>query len=290
MGINHPECPNRLEVISQALQQASIASQLTWKEAPLATKDHLRRVHDPEYIEFIFSQSPKEGYVLLDPDTMMNPFTLSAALRASGAQIAAVDEIWAGNTKRAFCLVRPPGHHAELGEAMGFSFFNNIAVGVHHAFSTYHCQRIAIVDFDVHHGNGTESMFMRDPRVCFWSCFQHPFYPGTVLSGKPSHIHLCPLAAGTQSEIFRQKVDLELIPILKNFKPECIFISAGFDGHQRDPLANLRLVEEDYRFITRRVCEVADEFAKSRVISTLEGGYNLQVLGSSVLAHIEAML
>ncbi|MBN9289170.1 MAG: deacetylase [Gammaproteobacteria bacterium 39-13] len=290
MGINHPECPERLEVISQKLKQASIASQLEWKEAPLATKDQLKRVHDSAYIEFIFSQSPRQGYVPLDPDTIMNPFTLSAALRASGAQVAAVDEVFSAKTKRAFCLVRPPGHHAELHEAMGFSFFNNIAVGVAHAFAQYHCQRIAIVDFDVHHGNGTESIFLYEPRVCFWSSFQYPFYPGTVLTGKPSHIHLCPLAAGTRSDIFRQKVNLELLPILKDFKPECIFISAGFDAHQGDPLANLMLTEDDYRFITEQICEISDAFAKSRVISTLEGGYNLQVLGNSVLAHIEAML
>ncbi len=290
MGPSHPESPLRLQAIYQALKAASWGDQLDWHEAPLAMKDQLKLAHDPSYVDSLFLEAPKEGYCQLDPDTFMNPFTLQAALRASGAVIAAVDDVFAGRTKRAFCAVRPPGHHAEPDTAMGFCFFNNIAVGAMHALATYNCQRIAIVDFDVHHGNGTESIFLNEPRVCLWSSFQHPFYPGTFLAGKPSHIHLCPLPANTGSQLFRQKIDLELIPILKDFKPECIFISAGFDAHHLDPLANLKLTADDYAYVTKAVCEVADKYAGGKVISSLEGGYHLKALAESVAAHVKEML
>ncbi len=290
MGPSHPESPARLEAINQVLKAAPWADQLDWIEAPLALKEQLKLAHDSSYVESLFLEAPKEGYVQCDPDTLMNPYTLSAALRASGAVIAAVDDVFAGRTKRAFCAVRPPGHHAEPDTAMGFCFFNNIAVGARHAMAKYNCQRIAIVDFDVHHGNGTESIFLNDARVCFWSSFQHPFYPGTFLTDKPRHIHLCPLPANTGSQIFRQKIDLELIPILLDFKPECIFISAGFDAHHLDPLANLKLTSEDFGYVTKAVCEVADKVAGGKVISSLEGGYHLKALQESVIAHVEALL
>lgn len=289
MGLGHPECPERLEVVTRVLKQAPWNTELLWQEAPLVSKEHLQRVHEAAYIDSIFSVAPKEGYVQLDPDALMNPFTLVAALRAAGAQIAAVDEVFTGKVTKAFCLVRPPGHHAEPAAAMGFCFFNNIAVGVAHALEQYRCKRIAIVDFDVHHGNGTESMFENEPKVCFWSSFQHPFYPGATLVNKPENIHLCPLPAGTKGHPFRQKVDDELIPMLEKCKPECIFISAGFDAHQLDPLANLSLTAQDYEYVTQEICKIATKYANGRIISTLEGGYHLQALPESVLAHIDAM-
>lgn len=290
MGRAHPESPARLEVIIKALKQASYADQLRWIEAPQATKVQLTRVHHSDYIDNIFSLAPQSGYLPIDPDTGMNPYTLPAALRASGALIAAVDEVFAGKTKRAFCLVRPPGHHAEPGIAMGFCFFNNVAVGVAHAIAQYHCERVAIVDFDVHHGNGTEVMFSYEPKVCFWSSFQYPFYPPTRLTNKTKNIHLCPLAAGNGGGIFRQKVELELIPLLENFKPQIIFISAGFDAHRLDPLANLLLEANDYAFVTHAISDIAQKYAQGKIISTLEGGYHLQALAESAVAHVEALL
>jgi acetoin utilization deacetylase AcuC-like enzyme len=290
MGINHPESPQRLQYIIEALKKADFASSLDWQEAPLATKEQLLRAHDLEYIDMIFSDAPKVGYLPLDPDTMMNPYTLSSSLHAAGALVLAVDQVFSGKIAKAFCAVRPPGHHAEPNAAMGFCFFNNVAIGALHALAVHHCERIAIVDFDVHHGNGTETMFAKEPKVCFWSSFQHPFYPGTQLTGKPSHIHLCPLAAGTGSQQFRHKIDSELIPILETFKPACIFISAGFDAHQSDPLANLKFTTEDYYYVTKAICDIAQKYAKGRVISTLEGGYHLKALSESVVAHVRAML
>ncbi|MGE3318218.1 MAG: histone deacetylase family protein [Candidatus Berkiella sp.] len=293
MGAGHPESPARLEAIAGTLKQAPWAKELDWQEAPRATKEQLQRVHPIHYIESIFAVSPKEGYVHLDPDTAMNPYTLSAALHAAGAQIAAVDLAFSktnDRTSKQFCLVRPPGHHAEPDTAMGFCFFNNVAVGAAHALAKYGCKRIAIIDFDVHHGNGTETMFTNEPRVCFWSSFQHPFYPGASLEGKPKHIHLRPLRADTTGEEFRQRVDSELVPILDSFQPECLFISAGFDAHRLDPLANLSLEASDYAYITKAVCNIATKYAAGRVISTLEGGYHLRALPESVAAHVGAML
>jgi acetoin utilization deacetylase AcuC-like enzyme len=286
MGHGHPESPQRLKSILTALQNAPHREERHFIEAPQATVEQLARVHDKAYIEKLFSIAPEEGTIWLDADTAMNPFTLSAALHASGAMIAAVDDVFQGKTTKAFCLVRPPGHHAEPDRAMGFCFFNHIAVGVAHALATYHCQRIAIVDFDVHHGNGTESMFLNDPRVFFWSSFQHPFYPGTHLSGKPAHIHLRPLSAGTQSPTYRTIITNELIPLLNAFQPECIFISAGFDAHRNDPLANIALETQDYGFIMAELRKVADSYSQGRLIGTLEGGYNLEALSASVLACI----
>lgn len=290
MGFGHPESPQRLQAIIAALKSAPFADQLVWKTPPQATKEALIRVHDPAYVDSIFSHAPKSGYLRLDPDTAMNPYTLSAALYAAGACVAAVDEVFQDHAKHVFCCVRPPGHHAEPNSAMGFCFFNNIAVGIAQALEKYHCQRVALVDFDVHHGNGSESMFFNQPKVLFWSSFQHPFYPGVSLSHKPSHIHLCPLSAGTKSAVFRGHVNQELIPLLETFKPECIFISAGFDAHQLDPLANINLVAADYAFITQELCRIAEKYSKGRLISSLEGGYHLQALAESVVAHVQTML
>lgn len=289
MGTHHPESPDRLKAILQALKIAEFKDNLIWFEAPQATKAQLARIHNEKYIHTLFEIAPHKGYVQLDPDTTMNPYSLPAALHAAGAVIQAVENVFKGKVKRVFCPVRPPGHHAEPAQAMGFCFFNNIAVGVAHALDHFSCKRIAVVDFDAHHGNGTESMFIQDPRVCLWSSFQHPFYPGTRLQDKPQHIHLCPLEAGTTSETYRTKINSELIPILDDFQPECIFISAGFDAHHDDPLANLNFTTDDYRYITQAICKIADKHSQGRVISTLEGGYSLKALSESVLAHVEGL-
>lgn len=289
MGKLHPESPQRLIAISQALQNASFASQLIWKTSPLVTQAQLERVHSKKYIESLFSAAPKKGYFRLDPDTLMNPYTLTAARHAAGALIAAVDQVFTTANRHVFCMVRPPGHHAEPNKAMGFCFFNNIAVGVAHALTQYACSRVAIIDFDLHHGNGTEAIFLHEPRVFFWSSFQHPFYPGTKLQTL-SHIHHCPLPAGTTGQIFRQKVTQQLIPLLEVHQPACIFISAGFDAHQQDPLGNLSFQAQDYAYITKLLCEIAQKYAKGRVISTLEGGYHLDALAESSVAHIQALL
>ncbi len=272
MGTTHPESPERIRAITAMLKTAVFSPQLLWKEAPMATKAQLLRVHQAEHIETIFSRAPKTGYLQLDADTSMNPHTLSAALHAAGAVVAAADDVFDKNSKQrqVFCLVRPPGHHAEPHKAMGFCIVNNIAVGVAHALAQGYCQRIAIADFDVHHGNGTEAMFAHEPRVLFWSSFEHPFYPGTVLSGKPPHIHLCTMKSGEGSARFRNYVETDLIPALEDFKPQCIFISAGLDAHQRDPLANIRLVTEDYAFITKALCQIEKKYADGNNNTNLE--------------------
>lgn len=289
MGKGHPESPLRISLIKKALMKAPFAQSLVWKEAPLVEKSHLLRVHGADYIEQIFSLSPKRGYVSLDPDTMMNPYTLQAARRAAGAVVASVDAVFNGETSRAFCMVRPPGHHAEKNKAMGFCFFNNVAVGVAHALEKYGCSRIAIVDFDLHHGNGTDDIFFAEPRVIFWSSFQYPFYPGVSLSHTRPNLILSPLAAGCGSEDFRKVVTNTLLPLLEQSKPECIFFSAGFDAHFSDPLGNLRLQNEDYAFITQEVVKIAQKYASSRIISVLEGGYHLS-LGEAAAAHVGALI
>ncbi|MCS5710397.1 histone deacetylase family protein [Candidatus Berkiella aquae] len=290
MGVGHPESPQRIKAIQQALEKAPYHQQLIWQEPPQATKAQLARVHHEDYIEKLFKVAPQTGYLSLDPDTVMNPYSLTAALHAAGSVVAAVEAVFHGETQKAFCLVRPPGHHAEPDRAMGFCFFNNIAVGVAHALAQNYCQRVAIIDFDVHHGNGTETMMLQEPGVCFWSSFEHPFYPGTQLNGKPEHIHLCPLSAGTTGELFRGKIDQELIPLLEAFKPECLFISAGFDAHQLDPLADLKLQTSDYAYVTEKLREIADKYANGRMISTLEGGYHLTAIADSVVAHINSLI
>ena len=291
MEKNHPESPARLAACKKALQaDPSISGRLQWKNAPKATKAQLARVHDKSYISRTFALSPQEGIIKKAVDAKMNPHTLSSALHAAGAQIAAVEDVMKGKTKRAFCLVRPPGHHASQDSAAGFSFFNNVAVGATHALEAFNLKRIAVIDFDVHHGDGTEKIFYNDPRVFFWSSFQHPHCPHvTKLDGHPPHINLAPMKKGTGSREFRHLVETQLIPSLMAFKPECIFISAGFDAHKDDELSSINLNEEDYAFVTKAICKVADKFAQGRVISTLEGGYNVKMLAASVKSHVKAL-
>lgn len=289
MGSQHPECPARLMAIEDQLIASGLMNFLQAYEAPLATFEQLARVHQPQYIEAIHAASPEEGIIYLDPDTAMNPFTLRAALRAAGAAVLATDLVLEQKVANAFCAVRPPGHHAESARPMGFCIFNNVAVGVAHALEHHGLSRVAIADFDVHHGNGTEEIFRDNPNVMLCSTFQHPFYPHRGADSGNDHIINVPLAAGTDGEAFRDAVTQFWLPALERFQPEMLFISAGFDAHWEDDMAQLKLNESDYAWVTQLIKEVADKHAQSRIVSTLEGGYELHALGRSVAAHIKVL-
>lgn len=290
MGAEHPESPLRIDAIKKLLEASSINEKIKYLEAPLVDKTHLYRVHENEYVDAVFSHSPTEGIFNLDPDTSMNPYSLNAARRASGAVVHAVDLVIATSTERAFCCVRPPGHHAERGRAMGFCIFNNVAVGAAYALNSHGLSRVAIVDFDVHHGNGTEDIFQDNPAIMLCSSFQHPFYPNSGATTKSDHIINLPLPAGTDGHAFRNAVEMKFLPALESFQPDLIMFSAGFDAHKDDPLAGLMLEEDDYRWITNEVKIFADKYADGRIISVLEGGYDLPALGNSALAHLEALV
>jgi acetoin utilization deacetylase AcuC-like enzyme len=290
MGAHHPESPARLSAIEDQLLASGLDIILQHHEAPLATREQLCRVHDADYVEQIFLKSPKQGQSWLDPDTSMNPFSLSAALRAAGAAVLGVDLVMNAESSAVFCNVRPPGHHAEHDRAMGFCIFNNVAVGAAHALQVYKLKRIAIVDFDVHHGNGSEDIFREEPKVLFCSTYQHPFYPFSGNENSAQHIVDVPLAAGTDSPAFRDAVATHWLPRLEAFQPELILISAGFDAHVEDDMAGLRLTEQDYAWVTTEVKKIADKYAGGRIVSTLEGGYALSALGRSVAAHVNALL
>ncbi len=288
MGAHHPEQPARLAAIGSALARADMQA-IEHRPAPLAEDVWLLRVHEPAYLEAIEAVVPRQGHVHLDPDTALNPHSLLAARRAAGAVVAAVDAVIAGQVDNAFCAVRPPGHHACRARAMGFCIFNNVAVGAAHALAAHGLSRVAIVDFDVHHGNGTEDIFHDDPRVLLVSSFQHPFYPFSGADSGNDHVIPLPLAAGSGSREFRRAWEDAGLPALERFAPEMIFFSAGFDAHRDDPLAELNLVEADYAWLTARVLAVADRHAQGRVVSTLEGGYDLAALARSALAHIQEL-
>lgn len=290
MGPHHPESPARLRAIQEQLISSGLDLRLQYREAPLASREQLCRVHDSDYINQIFQSTPLEGYTWLDPDTCMNPYSLSAALHAAGAVVLGVDLVMTNQSNAIFCNVRPPGHHAERNRAMGFCIFNNIAVGVAHALHAYKIKRIAIVDFDVHHGNGTENIFKNTPEILMCSIFQHPFYPFSGSDATNEHLINIPLPAGANGQDFRHVVEERWLPELEKFKPELIFISAGFDAHIEDNMAGLSFVEEDYAWVTHEIKVIANKFSKGRIISTLEGGYNLSALGRSVTAHINALL
>ena len=290
MGSHHPESPARLHAIGDQLIAAGIDPFLLHRDALPATRQQIERVHDPLYVEEIFEASPQEGLVWIDGDTAMNPHSLEAALLAAGANIQAVDMVMAGEARRAFCSVRPPGHHAERDHAMGFCIFNNVAVGAAHAITVHGLERVAIVDFDVHHGNGTEEIFSGDSRVLLCSAFQHPFYPGSGAGDTAPNIVNCPLPAMTDGADFRATLRAHWLPALEAFEPQLILVSAGFDGHIEDDMAQMRLREPDYEWVTLEICVLADRYADGRVVSTLEGGYNLSALGRSVAVHIRAMM
>jgi acetoin utilization deacetylase AcuC-like enzyme len=289
MGPGHPECPARLKAISDQLIASGLDAHLLHLEAPLATRHQLERVHDPEYVARIERLAPRQGLVHLDPDTAMNPHTLAAARRAAGTAILAVDKVLGGQADVAFCGVRPPGHHAERARAMGFSIFNNVAVGAAHALEAHGLGRVAVVDFDVHHGNGTEDIFREDDRVMMVSTFQHPFYPYSGAGSRTRRMVNVPLAAHSGGTEFRAAVERHWLPALEDFRPEMLFVSAGFDAHREDDLAMLDLVEADYAWVTDRIRAVADRHARGRVVSVLEGGYELHALGRCVAAHLKQL-
>lgn len=290
MGAWHPECPARLQAIEDQLIAGRIDTLIERDEsAPLASEADLLRVHTQAHIDFIRKTAPQEGYAEIDPDTLMNPHTWQAALRAAGAAIAATDAVLAGRYENAFCSVRPPGHHAEPARAMGFCFFNNVAIAARHALEVHGLERVAIVDFDVHHGNGTEAAFANDPRVLMCSFFQHPFYPYSGADNPAPNMVNLPIAARTRGMDVREAIDLMWLPRLHEFKPQMLFVSAGFDAHREDDLGNMGLVEDDFAWITEQVRAVANRHAHGRIVSCLEGGYNLSALGRSVVAHLRAL-
>jgi acetoin utilization deacetylase AcuC-like enzyme len=290
MGADHPERPQRLGAIEDGLIASRLDYVTSRHQAPLATREQLLRVHEPDYLDALERLAPSSGLVQLDPDTAMNPHTLRAALRAAGAAVLGTDLVIGGEAQAAFCAVRPPGHHAERARAMGFCFFNNVAVGAAHALARHGLQRVAIADFDVHHGNGTEDMFRDDPRVLMVSTFEHPFYPGSGVEGRSERMVNVPLAAGAGSLEFRAAVEQEWLPALERFRPQMLFISAGFDAHRDDGMAFLRLRDEDYVWVTGRMRAVAASHCGGRIVSLLEGGYNLDVLGRCAPAHIKELV
>jgi acetoin utilization deacetylase AcuC-like enzyme len=290
-GRGHPERPDRLKAVLRALDEPEFKA-LDRREPPRATVDQIARIHDRRYVEALLAAVPKEGRVGIDPDTVMSPESGEAALRAAGAVVAAVDAVVNGEARHAFCAVRPPGHHAEGSRGMGFCLFNNVAIGAAHARAAHGLGRVAIVDFDVHHGNGTQHSFEAEPNVLFASSHQYPFYPGTGAAFEKGvgNIFNAPLPAGTGSAGFRRAFEREILPGLTEFKPELVFISAGFDAHARDPLAQLELGDADYTWVTDRLREVADASADGRIVSTLEGGYDLEALSAGVTLHVRALM
>jgi acetoin utilization deacetylase AcuC-like enzyme len=289
MGPGHPESPMRLRAIFAALESSGLAAKLAMHEAPPAEREHLERVHHAEHVDMIFEAAPERGYAYLDPDTSMNPRSLSAALRAAGAVVRATDMVIGGEASNAFCAVRPPGHHATPQRPMGFCIFNNVAIGAMHAIERHGLERVCVLDFDVHHGNGTEDAFHEDPRVMLCSTFQHPYYPYCGADSGNEHIINVPLPAMTDGRGFREAVERFWMPALESFGPQMVFVSAGFDAHRDDPLAYLKLEDADYRWVTEKLMDIADRHAKGRVVSTLEGGYNTEALGRCVVEHVRVL-
>ncbi|MGR9053028.1 MAG: histone deacetylase family protein [Gammaproteobacteria bacterium] len=292
-GPGHPECADRLIAIDRALSMPEF--EILVRATPPLTdnlRDKIAAVHTPSLIANILDNQPAQGRRLLDSDTVVSPGSAQAALRAVGAVCDAVDQICSGEAQRAFCAVRPPGHHAEAGRAMGFCLFNNVAVAAEYARTHHGLDKIAIVDFDVHHGNGTQAIFYRQKHVLYASSHQMPLYPGT---GSPDetgvgNIVNVPLRAGTEGDEFRDKYSRIILPALRQFKPRLLFLSAGFDAHKDEPLASIRLVEADYRWLTEQLSAAAYECCEGRIISVLEGGYNLSALANSVAAHVRALI
>jgi acetoin utilization deacetylase AcuC-like enzyme len=290
-GRGHPESPARLQAVLAALDRDRFAP-LDRIESPRASREALERVHAPAYVARILASAPATGLVRLDEDTYMSPGSAEAALRAAGAVVAAVDAVLDASASRAFCAVRPPGHHATADQAMGFCLFNNVAVGAAHALAEHGLERVAIADFDVHHGNGTQDIFAQEPRVLFASSHQWPLYPGSGAAGETGVGNLvnAPLPPDTGSRAFRQVWEEVLLPRLHAFAPQLLLISAGFDAHRDDPLAQLQLEADDYAWLTARLLDVARTHAAGRVVSTLEGGYDLGALAASAAAHVGALM
>ncbi|MFY7855982.1 MAG: histone deacetylase family protein [Rubrivivax sp.] len=293
MGAGHPECPARLDAIADQMLASGLASYLDHHDAPLAQPEQLARAHTAGYVaemQDVLAEAARTGERhAVDPDTAACPATGAAALRAAGAAVAATDAVIAGRARNAFCAVRPPGHHATRAQSMGFCFFNNVAVAARHALDVHGLQRVAIIDFDVHHGNGTEDIVAGDDRILMCSFFQHPLYPysGTEPMGENMvNVPLPPYARGDKA---RAAVTQQWLPRLEAFAPQMIFISAGFDAHREDDLGQMGLVEDDYAWITRQLMDVADRHAQGRIVSCLEGGYALSALARSVVTHVRVL-
>jgi acetoin utilization deacetylase AcuC-like enzyme len=291
MGANHPESPARLAAILRALDAPAFAP-LDRREAPLATHAQVAAAHSREFVAAMLAAVPETGIRRVDADTALCPASGEAALRAAGAVCAAVDAVMTGQAANAFCAVRPPGHHAEPGQAMGFCLFNNVAIGALHARAAHGIHRVAVVDFDVHHGNGTQAAFQDDAGLFFASTHQSPLYPGTGSAAEHGvgNIVNVPLPPGSGGARFRQAMERDILPALDGFRPELVMISAGFDAHADDPLANLDFVEDDYAWATERLAAAAARHCGGRLVSTLEGGYDLRALAASAAAHVGALM
>ncbi|RUO73751.1 histone deacetylase family protein [Idiomarina seosinensis] len=287
---NHPESPARIDAINDQIIRSGLDFVLVREQATAASLEDIYRAHDHAYVDELFDKAPDDGYIWLDPDTPMTSQTLAAALMAAGANLNAVDHVMQNLNHQAFCAVRPPGHHATRNQAMGFCIFNNIAIAAHYAMHQYGLKRIAIIDFDVHHGNGTEDIFEDDPRVLFCSSFQKQLYPFVDENHNNEHILSIGLPPGCKSLEWREAVYNNWFPKIDQFKPQLILISAGFDGHIEDEMSQFLLKEDDYFWVTEHVKRLADKHCHGRIVSTLEGGYDLSALGRSVVAHLKAML
>lgn len=298
MGRGHPECPERLDAIEDRMLASGLLDVVERREAPLASTETLELAHDRMHVaamrglsEELLEQLDAGGmdHMHIDPDTSMNRHTWNAVLRAAGAAIAATDAVIAGELENAFCAVRPPGHHACRDRAMGFCIINSVAVAARYALERHGLKRVAVVDFDVHHGNGTEDILAGDPRVLMVGIFQHPFYPGTGTDPMGENMVNIPVPAYTRGPAIRELIEKHWLPRLEAFRPEMVFVSAGFDAHREDDLGQLGLVEADYVWMTQRIKDIANRHGKGRIVSSLEGGYNLDALGRSVEAHVRAL-
>jgi acetoin utilization deacetylase AcuC-like enzyme len=292
MGVHHPETPERLHAIRDRLIASGLDMLVTHYDAPLVTFEQLTRTHDPDYVRMIEQAAPRSDDLLtwIDGDTAMCKETLQAARRSAGAAVLAVDLVMANKHHAAFCCIRPPGHHAERARGMGFCFFNNLAVGAAHALEVHGLERVAILDFDVHHGNGTEDIFKGDDRILFCSSFQHPFYPGTGADCDAPNVVNIPLPRFTGGEEFKAAVEQRWLPRIDAFAPQLIMISAGFDGHTEDDMAQFNLREPDYAWVTRQLHDLAVKHAGGRIVSCLEGGYDLSALGRCVSTHLDELI
>ncbi|MZR32113.1 histone deacetylase family protein [Sneathiella litorea] len=290
-GTGHPERADRLRAVLHKLDLENFPM-LERRDAPLASQEQLALAHDKAHLDYLVTRAPSVGIIELDPDTKMSPGSQTAAQYAAGAVIAAIDVVMDEAKTNAFCAIRPPGHHAEADHAMGFCLYNNVAIGAYYARKKYNLERIAVVDFDVHHGNGTQAIFERDPGMFYASTHQAHFYPGTGDASETGvgNIVNVPLVAGSGSRAFREAYDNVILPALEAFRPELIIISAGFDGHEKDPLANLNLTAADFGWITKKLVAIADSQSGGRIVSALEGGYDLEGLAEGVDAHVKALL
>lgn len=290
MGPHHPECPERIGAINDMLLTKGLLDYMAPYDAELATVEQLERAHNALYVQELFAAAPTEGYHHVDPDTSMNPHTLQAALRAAGALVQATDLVLAGKAASAFCNVRPPGHHAERASAQGFCFFNNVAVGIRHALDVHGLERVVLVDFDVHHANGSEDILKGDERVLMCSIFERGLFPDSGDTHPGPNMINVGLPPRVGSDAFREVVLNEWLPAIEAFQPQLIYISAGFDAHREDDMGNLALVEADYAWVTQQIMRVADRHCRGRVISCLEGGYALSALARSTAAHVRSLI